>query len=75
VNTSILPISDNAYDLGSSSYRWANVYAVNAYISSLVQVGDLAFANGWRITEDDKYGLVLVNSEGKKYKLVLEEVG
>jgi len=71
----ILPSADNTYSLGSSSYRWANVYAVNAYISSLVQVGDLTFANGWRITEDPGHGLVIINNEGKKYKLVLEEVG
>ena len=33
--THVLPISDNAYDLGSSSYRWANVYGVNVYASSV----------------------------------------
>ena len=32
---SIIPSSDNAYDLGSSSYRWANVYGVNVYASSV----------------------------------------
>jgi len=27
----ILPASDNTYDLGSSSYRWRNVYVVTIY--------------------------------------------
>ena len=31
VNVSVLPRSDNTYDLGSESYRWRNVYAVNIY--------------------------------------------
>ena len=29
------PSSDNSLDLGTSSYRWRNLYAVNAYISTL----------------------------------------
>ena len=28
---SMLPDSDNTYDLGSSSYRWRNAYVVNMY--------------------------------------------
>jgi len=31
VNTSVLPVADNAYDLGSSGNRWRNVYAVSVY--------------------------------------------
>jgi hypothetical protein len=27
----INPAADNTYDLGSSSYRWRTVYAVNVY--------------------------------------------
>ena len=39
-----------------------------------VSVGDLCFKNGWRITEDDKYGLVLISPSGRKFKLMLEVV-
>jgi len=74
VGNHILPSADNTYDLGSSSYRWANIYCVNLYASSLVQVGDLAFKNKWRFTEDDKHGLILISPEGKKYRLKLEEI-
>ncbi len=79
VSKDVLPTSDNAYSLGSSSYRWANVYAVNVYAdsvyaTSLVQAGDLLFKNGWRFTEDPRYGIVLVSPEGKRYRLVLQEL-
>lgn len=29
VNASLIPAIDNAYDLGSATFRWANAYAVN----------------------------------------------
>jgi hypothetical protein len=41
----ILPSVDNTHDLGSASYRWANLYAATT------TVGDLVFANQLRITE------------------------
>ncbi|MEM5875421.1 MAG: hypothetical protein QXW01_02335 [Candidatus Aenigmatarchaeota archaeon] len=31
INTHFVPSSDNSYDLGSSSNRWKNIYAVNIY--------------------------------------------
>jgi hypothetical protein len=65
---SVIPFADNTYTLGSSSARWANVYAVTTTI------GDLGFTNGWRITEDEKYGLILVSPSGKKYRFILDEV-
>ena len=66
--TDVLPTLDNAYDLGSSSYRWRNVYAVN------VSTGDLMFGNGWRIVEDDEHGLVIVSPDGKRFKLNLTPI-
>jgi len=65
---SLLPSSDNAFDLGSSSYKWRNVYAVNIY------TGDLVFTNGWRVVEDPSHGLVVIDDKGRKYRFVLEEV-
>jgi hypothetical protein len=38
-----------------------------------VSVGDLAFKNGWRITEG-KDGLILISPSGKKYRFMLEVV-
>ena len=36
VNTNVLPVTDNTYDLGSSTYRWRNLYLSGA----LVVAGD-----------------------------------
>jgi len=71
---SMTPSSDSAFDIGSTTYRWRNVRAVNVYASSLVQVGDLVFANGWRFVEDEMHGIILISPDGRKYRLRLEEV-
>ena len=68
----VFPKADNTYDLGTSTRRWANVYAVN------VVQGDSVFDNGWRITEAEKLGLgeglILISPDGRKFRFVLEEV-
>lgn len=38
-----------------------------------VDVGDLRFANGWRLTEHPQHGLALRSPTGKLYRLVLKE--
>jgi len=50
---SITPSADNAYDLGSSTLRWRNLYAITT------TVGDVVFKNNWRITEHDDHGNLL----------------
>ena len=39
-----------------------------------IEVGDIKFANGWVLTEDDKYGLVLKSPTGKRYRLQLTPI-
>jgi hypothetical protein len=39
-----------------------------------VSVGDLEFRNGWRIAEDERYGLVLISPSGRKFKFALEAI-
>jgi len=39
-----------------------------------IRVGDIKFANGWVLTEDDEHGLVFISPNGKKYKMMLVEV-
>ena len=39
-----------------------------------IQVGDIKFANGWILTEDDEHGLVFISPNGKRYKMMLVEV-
>ena len=60
------PFADNAYDLGSSSARWANVYAVNVY------TGDINLDNGWKITELPN-GVIIKNEKGEEVFRVTEE--
>jgi len=67
VNTSILPVSDNTYDLGSSSYRWRSIYVVQTF------TGDLVFHNGWRVVEEGDE-LILVAPSGRRFRLVLSPV-
>lgn len=62
----IVPETDNTYDLGSSSLRWANVYT-----------GDLHLANDrgdWTVIEEEEYLSLRNNKTGKVFKLVMEEV-
>ncbi|MBA7716149.1 hypothetical protein ES703_125214 [subsurface metagenome] len=37
---------------------------------AVVNVGDIGFKNGFRLTEDKKYGVVLVSPQGRKYRMV-----
>jgi len=62
------PFSDLTYDLGASNYRWNVVYAGS------IASGDYVFANNWKLTEDEKYGVVLESPEGRRYRFLLEEI-
>jgi len=59
----IVPSSDNAYDLGKSTLRWANLYAAST------TVGDLIFNNNFRIVEtqpeEEIQGIVIKNQKNE----------
>lgn len=62
----VTPFSSNTYDLGTSSYRWRNIYTGDLNLSN--GIGDYTIIEG----EDD---LFLVNNRsGKHYKFALIEV-
>jgi len=67
----LIPLSDNAFDVGSDTYRWRKVRAVT------VQTGDLELKSKeahWRIIEKPD-GLYAKNEKiGKLYRLLLKEV-
>jgi hypothetical protein len=47
VQSHVVPSADNAYDLGSSSLRWANLYAYNGQVSNEFDCGNtLSVGNG-----------------------------
>jgi hypothetical protein len=60
----ILPEADNLYSLGASGRRWANLYAATT------TVGDLVFANQFRIVETDNLtttqALIFKNQKGEE---------
>ena len=66
VGSNILPYADRLYNLGSPSYRWANIYT-----------GDLHLRNergNWTVIEEETYLSIRNNHTGKMFKFVLEEV-
>ena len=37
---------------------------------NVINVGDINFNNGYRMTEDEKYGVVLISPKGRKFRMV-----
>jgi len=68
VDASLIPNTDNAYDLGSSSLRWRNGYFVN------IDVGDIVLKNGMIITErgDD---VIIKNAKGEVVMIIENDGG
>lgn len=65
-DSSLLPITDNFYDLGSADNRWANVYT-----------GDLHLKNDrgdYTLIEEEDMLTIRFNKTGKRYKFLLESV-
>ena len=66
VSSSIIPITDMLYDLGTASLRWRNMYT-----------GDLHLKNDrgdWKIIEEKEFLSITNNLTGKRYKFVMEEI-
>lgn len=62
----VLPGADLGSSLGSPSKRWANIYT-----------GDLHLRNdrgNWTIVEEEDYLTITNNLNGKKYKILMEEI-
>ena len=71
----VIPGADNAYNLGSSTKRWANIYAADMHYSN---EGDKNSVDGtwgsYTIQEGENDLFLLNNRNGKKYKFNLTEV-
>ena len=75
--STIFPSANNAYDLGTSSYRWANVYTNDLHLSNEGKSGgnDIDGTTGnWTIQEGAEQLYIINNKNGKKYKINLTEV-
>ena len=71
----VLPGADDAQNLGSSTKRWANIYAADMHYSN--EGGKNSVDGTWgsyTIQEGESDLYLLNNRNGKKYKFVLQEV-
>ena len=70
-----LPQVNNTYDLGSTSYRWRNVYTNDLHLSNVGHTNDVDGTWGdWTIQEGESDLFLKNNRSGKKYKFNLTEV-
>ena len=71
----LVPSSDNSYNLGASSYRWANVYSADLQLSNEGSANDVDGTWGSYTIQEGESDLFLINKRsGKKYKFNLTEV-
>jgi hypothetical protein len=71
----VLPASNNTYDLGSTSYRWRNIYTNDLHLSNEGHSNDVDGTWGnWTIQEGESDLFLKNNRSGKKYKFNLTEV-
>ena len=71
----LLPASNNQYDLGSSSLRWANLYINDLNLSNEGHKNDVDGTYGSYTIQEGIEDLFLINRRnGKKFKFVLQEV-
>ena len=71
----ILPGSNNASDLGTSSYRWRNIYTNDLNLSNEGSSNDVDGTWGSYTIQEGEESLFLINKRnGKKYKFNLIEV-
>jgi hypothetical protein len=71
-----IPGANNAYNLGSSSLRWANIFTNDLHLSNMNKPGgnDVDGTKGdWTIQEGAENLYIINNNNGKKYKITLEE--
>ena len=70
----LLPGSDNAQNLGSSSKRWANLYTTDLNLSNEGKTNDVDGTWGdWTLQEGETKIFMINNRTGKKYSLKMEE--
>ena len=69
------PWDNNTYDLGTSSYRWRNIYTNDLNLSNEGSSNDFDGSWGdWTIQEGESDLFLKNNRSGKKYKFNLTEV-
>lgn len=62
----IVPETDVAFNLGTASRRWANIYTGDLHLKN--ERGD------WTIIEEEEYLTIRQNGTGKMFKILMEEI-
>jgi hypothetical protein len=73
----LLPNSNNAHNLGSTTLGWANVYTNDLHLSNMnkPEGNDIDGTSGnWTIQEGAENLYIINNNNGKKFKISLEEI-
>ena len=71
----LTPATNNLYDLGSSTLRWANLFVNDFNLSNEGHKNDVDGTWGSYTIQEGEESLFLINQRnGKKYKFVLQEV-
>jgi hypothetical protein len=72
----ITPSLDNSYNLGSASFRWANIYTGDAHFSNEGSEGNIVdgTTGSWTLQEGENDIFIINNKTNKCYKFKLEEV-
>ena len=72
----IIPDSDNKFDLGSPTNRWANLYTGDLELSNLEWGGnEVDGTEGiWTLQEGENDIFLINRKNGKRYKIKMEEV-
>jgi len=72
----ITPTADNSYNLGAPDKRWANVYTGDLNLSNEGSSGNIVdgTTGNWTIQEGTNSLYILNNTNGKKFKIMLQEI-
>ena len=72
----VIPGADNAYNLGSSTKRWANIYSADLQLSNVGSGGnEIDGTEGtWTLQEAENDIFLINRKNGKRYKIKMEEV-
>jgi hypothetical protein len=77
ISGSILPTANTTYDLGSSSFRWSNIYTGDLHLSNEGKVdGNMVDGTkgNWTVQEGEQSLFLINNKTGKKYRFAIEEI-
>ena len=72
----VIPGADNAYNLGSSTKRWANIYSADLQLSNVGSGGYEVDGTEviWTLQEAENDIFLINRKNGKRFRIKMEEV-